>query len=131
MRKIRNGREGRSSRAGVRRSKSTKAIGELAREWRYAGTEIPDVSRRREEFNVIFSMPRGTEAPRVRAAAREVMRDEFMGYRYAMVLHGHQETPHLHVVVHSERDDVRRLDPRKADLHRWRERFAGGLRGYQ
>jgi hypothetical protein len=32
--------------------------------------------------------------------------------------------------VRTERDDGRRLDPHKADLHRWRERFAAALRGY-
>ena len=112
------------------RHNGREAIGGLAWEWRYAGTRIPEVSHRREAFNIIFSMPRGTEAAVVRAAAREVMRDEFRGHRYAMVLHEHQENPHAHVVVRAERDDGRRLNPRKADLHRWRERFAGALRGY-
>src|SRR6267154_5744598 len=112
------------------RHNGREAIGGLAWEWRYAGTRIPEVSHRREAFNIILSMPRGTEAAVVRAAAREVMRDEFKGHRYAMVLHEHQENPHVHVVVRAERDDGRRLNPRKADLHRWRERFAAALRGY-
>ena len=112
------------------RHKGREAIGALAWEWGYAGTRIPQVSRRREAFNIIFSMPRGAEAAVVRAAAREVMREEFKGHRYAMVLHEHQENPHVHVVVRAERDDGRRLNPRKADLHRWRERFAAALRGY-
>jgi hypothetical protein len=46
------------------------------------------------------------------------------------VLHEHQENPHVHVVVRAERDDGRRLNPHKTDLHRWRERFAAALRGY-
>jgi len=112
------------------RHKGREAIGALAWEWRYAGTRIPEVSHRREAFNIVLSMPRGTEAAVVRAAAREVMRDEFNGHRYVMVLHEHQENPHVHVVVRAERDDGRRLNPRKADLHRWRERFAAALRGY-
>jgi hypothetical protein len=112
------------------RHKGREAIGALAWEWRYAGTRIPEVSRRREAFNLVLSMPRGTEGAVVRAAAREFMQEEFQGHRYAMVLHEHQENPHVHVVVRSERDDGRRLNPRKADLHRWRERFAAALRGY-
>jgi hypothetical protein len=112
------------------RHKGREAIGALAWEWRYAGTRIPDVSHRREAFNIILSMPRGTEGAVVRAAARELMREQFRGHRYAMVLHEHQENPHVHVVVRAERDDGRRLNPRKADLHRWRERFAAALRGY-
>jgi len=112
------------------RHSGREAVDALAWEWRYAGSRIAQVSHRREAFNVIFSMPRGTEPAVVRAAAREVMREQFKGHRYAMVLHDHQENPHVHVVVRAERDDGRRLNPRKADLHRWRERFAAALRGY-
>jgi len=112
------------------RHRGREAVDALAWEWRYAGARIAEVSHRREAFNIILSMPRGTEAAVVRAAAREVLRDELKGHRYAMVLHEHQENPHVHVVVRAERDDGRRLNPRKADLHRWRERFAAALRGY-
>lgn len=112
------------------RYKGREAIDELAKEWRHAGTHIPEKSNRREAFNVILSMPRGTEPIVVRAAAREMVRDQFKGHRVAMVLHEHQENPHVHVVVRAERDDGRRLNPRKADLHRWRERFATALRSY-
>ena len=110
--------------------KGREAMRELAWEWRYAGTHIPEVSHRREAFNIILSMPRKTEAAVVRAAARQFIQDQFRGHRYAMVLHEHQENPHVHVVVRAERDDGRRLNPRKADLHRWRERFAAALRSY-
>jgi hypothetical protein len=112
------------------RYKGRETINELAREWRHAGTHIPEKSNRREAFNVILSMPRGAEPIVVKAAAREVMRNEFKGHRLAMVLHEHQENPHVHVVVRAERDDGRRLNPRKPDLHRWRERFAAALRSY-
>lgn len=112
------------------RPKGRQAIENLAKEWRRAGTYIPHQSDRREAFNIVLSMPRGTEAPIIRAAAREVARSEFKGHRYAMVLHEHQENPHVHVVVRAERDDGRRLNPRKADLHRWRERFATVLRAH-
>jgi hypothetical protein len=112
------------------RHRGREAVNDLAWEWRYAGSKIPEVSHRREAFNIILSMPRGTEGAVLRAAARDVMREEFKGHRYAMVLHEHQENPHVHVVVRAERNDGRRLNPRKADLHRWRERFASALRSY-
>jgi hypothetical protein len=112
------------------RYKGRETIDQLAREWRHAGTHIPQKSNRREAFNVILSMPRGTEPIVVRAAAREMVRQEFKGHRVVMVLHEHQENPHVHVVVRAERDDGRRLNPRKPDLYRWRERFAAALRNY-
>ena len=34
---------------------------ELADDWRYGGSLIEDVSDRREAFNLMLSMPRGTD----------------------------------------------------------------------
>jgi hypothetical protein len=45
-----------------------------------------------------------------------------------MVLHDHQANPHVHISVRAESKHGRRLNPRKTDLHRWRETFAGKLR---
>ena len=47
-----------------------------------------------------------------------------------MVLHDHQANPHVHVSVWVESKVGRRLNPRKTDLHRWRETFAEKLRGW-
>jgi len=41
-----------------------------------------------------------------------------------MVLHTHQAKPHVHISVRAEGRDGNRLNPRKDDLHRWRETFA-------
>jgi hypothetical protein len=46
-----------------------------------------------------------------------------------MVLHEHQANPHVHLSVRAESMTGERLNPRKADLHRWRETFAEKLRG--
>src|SRR5215470_10227061 len=43
-------------------SRGKEAVRELAEDWRYGGSLIPDESPRREAFNVILSMPRGTDA---------------------------------------------------------------------
>jgi len=45
-----------------------------------------------------------------------------------MVLHDHQANPHVHLSVRAESMHGKRLNPRKADLHRWRETFAERLR---
>jgi hypothetical protein len=47
-----------------------------------------------------------------------------------MVLHDHQANPHVHISVRAESKHGKRLSPRKADLHRWRETFAEKLRGH-
>jgi hypothetical protein len=47
-----------------------------------------------------------------------------------MVLHDHQANPHVHISVRAESMLGKRLNPRKADLHRWRETFAEKLRGH-
>jgi hypothetical protein len=102
----------------------------LKKQWKFSVSQIPEKSHRREAYNVIMSMPKGTEAAVVKAAARAVAREEFKGHQYMMVLHEHQRNPHVHVLVRAEGDSGRRLNPRKADLHRWRERFAAELRTY-
>jgi hypothetical protein len=42
----------------------------------------------------------------------------------------HQANPHVHISVRAESRHGKRLNPRKADLQRWRETFAEKLRGW-
>jgi hypothetical protein len=104
------------------------ALHELTDDWRFGGSLIEDVSDRREAFNIMLSMPRGTDPASVQWAAREFAKAELADHKYVMVLHDHQANPHVHVSVRAESKHGRRLNPRKADLHRWRETFAGKLR---
>ena len=83
-----------------------------------------------EAFNIILSMPRGTDPLTVQRAAREFAKAEFADHRYVMVLHDDQANPHVHISVRAESMHGERLNPRKADLHRWRETFAERLRGW-
>ena len=76
----------------------------------------------------MLSMPRGTDPITLQKAAREFARIEFADHRYVMVLHDHQANPHVHLSVKAESNHGKRLNPRKADLHRWRETFAERLR---
>jgi hypothetical protein len=101
---------------------------ELADDWRYGGSLIEDTSPRREAFNIMLSMPRGTDPASVQWAAREFAKAELADHKYVMVLHDHQANPHVHIGVRAESKHGRRLNPRKTDLHRWRETFAAKLR---
>ena len=104
---------------------------DLVDEWRFGGSLIPDdaeLGHRREAFNIMLSMPRGTDPWSVRWAAREFAKAELADHKYVMVLHDHQANPHVHISVRAESRHGWRLNPRKADLHRWRETFAARLR---
>ena len=107
-----------------------EALHDLAEQWRLGGSLIGETSLRREAFNLMLSMPRGTDAQIVLRAAREFAQVELNAHRYVMVLHEHQENPHVHLSVRAESMSGKRLNPRKADLHRWRETFAEKLRGW-
>jgi len=106
------------------------AVHELGEDWRYGGSLIGDEGYRREAFNIMLSMPRGTDPLIVQRAAREFAQTELEDHKYVMVLHDHQANPHVHISVRAESMSGRRLNPRKADLQRWRETFAEKLRGY-
>jgi len=101
---------------------------ELVDDWRFGGTLIGDISPKREAFNIMLSMPRGTDPPAVQRAAREFARVELNDHKFVMVLHDHQANPHVHISVRAESNRGKRLNPRKADLQRWRETFAEKLR---
>ena len=117
------------------------AIRELADDWQNGEVHIEETSTRREAVNVVLSMPEGTDPIAVLKAAREFAAREFSNHKYAMALHTADTPhfdqdkedppsphPHVHLVVQSAGRDGTRLNPRKADLQRWREGFASALR---
>jgi hypothetical protein len=108
------------------------ALPDLADDWRLGGTLIPEdggPGHRRQAFNIMLSMPRGTaNAATVQRAARAFVKAELADHKLVMVLHDHQANPHVHISVRAESKHGKRLNPRKADLHRWRETFAEKLR---
>ena len=109
------------------------SLRDLADEWRFGGSLIPEDAEpghRREAFNIMLSMPRGTDPLSVQRAAHEFALAELADHKYVMVLHDHQANPHVHISVRAESRQGKRLNPRKADLHRWRETFAEKLRGH-
>ncbi|MGZ5165423.1 MAG: relaxase/mobilization nuclease domain-containing protein [Burkholderiales bacterium] len=91
-----------------------------------------DDKRRRDgtlSVNIILSMPAGTDAAAVKDAARAFAMETFEpNHDYVFVQHLDDKHPHVHLTVRSLGHDGKRLNPRKADLQAWRERFAGELR---
>lgn len=79
--------------------------------------------------SIVLSMPKGTDAMRLhdagRAFAAEVFGDRFP---YVFALHDDGGHPHVHLTVRALGSDGTRLNPRKADLEVWRQRFAQALR---
>lgn len=91
-----------------------------------------DDKRRRDgslSINIILSMPAGTDAIAVKDSARAFAIETFdYNHDYVFVQHLDDKHPHVHLTVRSLGHDGKRLNPRKADLQAWRERFAGELR---
>jgi hypothetical protein len=109
-----------------------QALAGLALEWQYGGGLIPAVSHRREAFHVMLSMPPQTDAQTVLWAARHFARGTFEQHQYALVLHDpaldpESHRPHVHLIVRAEGRTGLRLNPRKADLAKWRQSFAERL----
>jgi hypothetical protein len=124
----------------------TKTAMEVKRDWDRVGYQIPrEGARRREAFNIVLSMPPGTNAEAVKSAARAFATKTFPKSQYVMALHDGTEDdhkkamrggknvntkaphPHVHLCVKAVDMEGVRLNPRKADLQRWRECFADQL----
>ena len=96
----------------------------------------PGLKGRREAFNLVLSMPAGTSEVALKRAVRSFAADEFAGHQYVMALHTEATDPdpkpsphpHVHLTVKARSLTGLRLNPRKADLQRWREQFAACLR---
>lgn len=109
----------------------TAAVRDLADAWQLGGWGVPETSARREVFNILLSMPPGTDRGAVRDAVRDFAALEFGdGRAYVFAAHDDEAHPHAHLSVQVRGADGRRLNPRKHDLQRWRERFAEQLRAH-
>lgn len=107
-----------------------EAVRDLRDTWRDGRHVIPsDQGTKRETFNIVLSMPPGTDRLGVHNAVRDFAREEFGGkFDYVFVSHDDTDHPHAHLAVKAQGYDARRLNPRKADLQRWRRSFAEKLR---
>lgn len=104
------------------------ALIDLVWAWENTGPKLDEGADRKEAFNIVFSMPEGTDPRALADAVRATAGVEFAGHQWVMVQHFDEPQVHAHVAVKAEALDGRRLNPRKGDLQRWRERFAYELR---
>jgi hypothetical protein len=82
------------------RISGSEAVRDLARAWQLGGWGIPETSHRREVFNVLLSMPPGTNRQAVRDAARDFAAIEFGNERaYVFAAHDDEAHPHVHLSV--------------------------------
>lgn len=96
--------------------------------WEAMGINAKDEEgKRRESFNFVFSMPNGTDPDRMREAVKNLVAEEFAGHKWFMAQHLDTDSPHCHVIVCATDDRGSRLNPRKADLHRYRVQFVNKL----
>ncbi|WP_424196619.1 relaxase/mobilization nuclease domain-containing protein (plasmid) [Ampullimonas aquatilis] len=115
--------------------KGKDGLKELADEWANTDIKIPDEGQHREAFNIVLSMPEGTDPIGVKRAARDFAAREFPDHQYVMALHTFEtdpdkepsKHPHVHLAVKARNENGVKLNPRKADLARWREDFALAL----
>jgi hypothetical protein len=102
----------------------------LGEQFKYASFTVPeDDGQWRETYHMEIGMRRGTvDGATLQESVRAFAEVEFPGHKYAWAFHDHQKNPHVHLVVRAVNSDFKRLNPRKTDLHRWRETFAAQLR---
>ncbi|MCF3643136.1 relaxase/mobilization nuclease domain-containing protein [Rhizobium sp. TRM95111] len=97
--------------------------------WAKGRIGIPyEGERRKEAFNIILSMPPGTDRQSVKDAARAFAAAQFPTHQYVFAAHDDEKHPHVHLVVKAADRHGVRLNPRKADLQQWRELFAEKMR---
>lgn len=92
----------------IRNSESSFAINEngesltakeILKEW---GGNFSDNENSKEAWHLCFSIKeRATQQnlEKLQASVSEVMQQKFFGYKYAMILHTHQNNPHIHIIV--------------------------------
>jgi hypothetical protein len=105
------------------------AMRDVRDSWAKGKIGIPyDGEKRREAFNIILSMPPGTDRQAVKDAARAFAKGQFSRHQYIFSAHEDERHPHVHLAVKAVDHDGVRMNPRKGDLQRWREQFAEKLR---
>lgn len=111
------------------RHKGRDALQDIRTMWSRGSIGIPEISeKRREAFNIVLSMPPGTDRFSVLEAARHFAQTQFQDHQYVFAAHHDEAHPHVHLCVKAVDRQGVRLNPRKGDLQTWREQFAEKLR---
>jgi type IV secretory pathway VirD2 relaxase len=104
-----------------------ESVKEFFDEWNDFDREKRNKNQR-DTMKMVLSMPAGTDAEALKKAARDFIKKEFSAnHEYAFALHTDDKHPHVHLVVKTLGFDQKRLNPRKADIQKWREEFADAL----
>ena len=108
-----------------------KRLKAIAADWDMLDQAMNTYGRDRPtSMSMVLSMPGGTtDAATIHDAVQAFARVEFEGqFSYMVALHTDTDHPHVHLTVATQGEDGTRFNPRKADLHHWRESFAHELR---
>lgn len=105
------------------------ALRDVRDAWAKGRIGIPyEGEKRKEAFNIVLSMPPGTDRQAVANAIRAFAKDQFGNHQYVFASHEDEKHSHGHLCVKAVGNDGVRLNPRKGDLQHWREQFAEKLR---
>ena len=94
------------------------------------GADAQAVKRRPRErvsMNLMLSMPEGTDTGAFELSVRDFLADTFTKNDHVFAFHDDRNHYHAHIAVSLQGDDGSWLNPRKADLQKWRETFADAL----
>lgn len=109
--------------------KGMEPVRDVRDAWAEGKFTIPyEGEKRKEAFNIVLSMPPGTDRQAVKDAAREFAKEQFGNHQYVFAAHEDEKHPHVHLAVKAVGFDGIRMNPRKGDLQHWREQFAEKLR---
>ncbi len=96
-----------------------RAAGDIAR-------DIVEI-KGRKTMDMVLSMPPGTPENAFVDATQEYLKKYFGNHDYFYSFHNDTDCYHAHVVVPMVDRNLNRINPRKADIERWREGFAEEL----
>jgi hypothetical protein len=82
----------------------------------------------RDVLHIVFSARAGTDRARFDAAVATMMGREFAGHRYLVGRHDDKGHVHVHAILLARNADGKKIDPKIADLARWREAMAQAAR---
>lgn len=100
----------------------------FAKDWTQEFGDKKTYKNQRDTAHIVLSMPPGTEPEAVRNATRNFAKQTFgANHEYVFALHTDTKSPHCHLTVKCVGFDGTRLNPRKADLQRYREGFAKAM----
>ncbi len=95
---------------------------ELVKNW---SRDFDSRKRSRDSVHLAFSMPRGSDPEKLRAAVRKVITDHFDGHEAVFAIHQDRPHPHAHVVMKTRnRNTGKKLRLGITEIFQTREAFA-------